>query len=107
MSDLEIPAEAVQIVAAHCFGRPQTDGSVYYPDGEGAAHDVAVAALDDAAPLIVAAELRRMAALYERKADAVMLHRDGRGTERRVAFLGSADMASARADDLDLLGGVR
>lgn len=101
MSELEIPVEAVQIVAAHCFGRPQTDGSVYYPDGEGAAHDGAVAALDDAAPLIVAAELRRLARLWVGDAQ-----RPGpigaTPTEIRVrTWFQAADGLNDRADQLD------
>lgn len=53
--DLIIPADAVQIVADHCFGERKSMG-------EGTAREIAAVALSDASPLVVAAELEQLAA---------------------------------------------
>jgi len=60
--------------------------------------------LDAAAPLIVAVELRRMAADLYRRSDNVSMSGDGRGIERVGTFREIADLLIARADELD--GGV-
>lgn len=52
--ELVIPAEAVQVVADHCFGERKAMG-------EGTAREIAAVALSDAGPLVVAAELEQLA----------------------------------------------
>lgn len=61
MSDLEIPPDAIQIVADHCFGEAQSKDEW--------ALDIATVALTDAAPLVVAAELRHIADHYHKEAN--------------------------------------
>jgi hypothetical protein len=46
-------------------------------------------------------ELRVLASVFERRADSVVLCRDGKGQERRVAMLDCADEARDRANELD------
>jgi phage anti-repressor protein len=48
-----------------------------------------------------AEELRAFALRFERAADVVHMSQDGRGQERRIAFLDCAKEARARADMID------
>jgi hypothetical protein len=61
--------------------------------------------LHEAGPLLVAAELRRLASDLYRRSDNVPLSRTGGGIERVGALRDLADQLSTRADQLD--GGTR
>lgn len=57
--------------------------------------------LELGAPFIVAAELLRLAGELERRADRVLLGRDGSGTERRATWLDAGGVLRTRATELD------
>ena len=100
MSDSKLTIPNAASKAGAFAARPYVTDSYY-----DLAPDIVRDVLDEAAPLIVAAELRQTAAGLYRRSDSVsMSGDDGRGIERVGIFREIADLLSARADALD--GGV-
>lgn len=94
MSEIEIPIEAIEIAKDHIRNDADDDQD---------ARGVAEVVLADAAPRVVAAELRRLATGLEPEQDR-MREKDGRGI--RSSALGVAIVRlRERANELDPQGG--